>query len=838
MTTHTEHAAPAASEAAAPIRQPGVLIFLLCALSGATALGHQLLWTRRMVDVLGGTSESVSRVLGCFFLGLALGAAAAAWRAGRVRRPFRLLAGLEALTLLALLPFLFLPAALEAAWVALGPERALGWPGATLKTLASVLGVGPPAFIMGWFLPTLCRGVFHVSDGAAKKSRLLWLYGVNTLGGVLGLCLISLWALEALGVQGAFFLLCGLHGLAVLGLLWLDRKRGAVALAPALLSREDGAAAAIQFTPELRLLLGLSFFSGFAVLAYEVVALEITLLVAPLSFHAPAILLIGVILMLGLSALAAIRVRRIERWLPFFLALSGWATVVSSAVFLYAARVSGGLPPMPDFASFWIKLVALFFVGFGPALFFAGFIFPLLSVLWARASGGGAQAWGWLLAANGLGGFLGAECAYRVLMPALGLHGAVGLIGVGYLGVALLIRTRDGHSWMPQAVGFGLVGAIALSLSPRLPVVNPALPFSLLWTRSGADGTVAVMEGPQIGRGILVSNQYFLGTVSARFDQERQGHLPLLLHPAPERVAFLGMATGSTPFAATQHEAVEQFSAYEISPLVVEAAQLFFEELSGPLFEDERFTLRVEDARLGMVAQPGGYDVVIGDLFLPWGPGTGRLYTREHFASVRRALRPGGVFVQWLPLFQLSQAHLNCIEATFQTAFPEVDWFIGGFESSFPMLALVGWNERELDWEVVAERVAAERPRLQDPLLRQVDGMRMLYLGRSGEAPASGPINTLNNVYLERVASRDRVAPPPDFHYLQGPAFAAWARTRAELNQHRAGAALALIDWGVANPRARRLDLRMSRHIPQSLLRDEGADWRCWPGRVPLSFNP
>ncbi|TVP79753.1 MAG: hypothetical protein EA353_05475 [Puniceicoccaceae bacterium] len=812
---------------------PGLLVFVLCALSGATALGHQLLWTRRMVDVLGGTSESVSRVLGCFFLGLALGSAAAAWRAGRLRRPFRLLAGLEGLTVLLVLPFLFLPGAVEAVWLWLGPERALGWPGAWVKTAASLLGVGPPAFIMGWFLPTLCRGGWGGSGGAADKSRLRWLYGANTLGGVLGLCLISLWALETLGVRGAFFLLCGLHGLALFGLLCLDWKNGAVPVRAA-----ESTAKPLGLTPELKVLLGLSFFSGFAVLAYEVVVLEITLLVAPLSFHAPAILLVGVILMLGLASLCAIRVRRIERSLPRLIGLTGWATVVSSAVFLYVARQSGGLPPMPDFASFWIRLFVLFFVGFGPALFLAGFLFPLLSVLWARASGGGAQAWGWLLAANGLGGFLGAECGYRLLMPGLGLHGAVGLIGVGYLGVALFLRLRAGRRWVPQALGLGLVGAMALTLTPRLPVVNPSLPFELLWSRSGADGTVAVMGGPPIGRGILVSNQYFLGTVGARFDQERQGHLPLLLHPAPKRVAFLGMATGSTPFAATRHAAVEAFSAYEISPLVVEAAQQFFEELSGPLFQDARFTLRVEDARLGMVAQPGAYDVVIGDLFLPWGPGAGRLYTREHFATVGRALRPGGLFVQWLPLFQLSQEHLDCIEATFRTSFTEVDWFIGGFEGSYPMAALVGWKEGgRLDWAAVAERVAAERPRLQDPLLRQVEGLQLLHLGGSVKA-ASGRINTLDNVFLERVASRDRVAPPPGFGYLQGSAFADWARIRADSNQHNAERALALIDWHLGNPRVRNLSLGMNRYLPTALLEDGGSDWAQWPGRPPVLLNP
>ena len=44
-------------------------------LSGAAALSHQLLWTRRLVDVLGAGQGTFARVVGVFFAALALGAA-------------------------------------------------------------------------------------------------------------------------------------------------------------------------------------------------------------------------------------------------------------------------------------------------------------------------------------------------------------------------------------------------------------------------------------------------------------------------------------------------------------------------------------------------------------------------------------------------------------------------------------------------------------------------------------------------------------------------------------------------------------------------------------------
>ena len=56
--------------------------------------------------------------------------------------------------------------------------------------------------------------------------------------------------------------------------------------------------------------------------------------------------------------------------------------------------------------------------------------------------------------------------------------------------------------------------------------------------------------------------------------QERQAHLPLLLHPArARRVAFLGSATGISAGAALAHASVERLALVELVPGVAEAAR-------------------------------------------------------------------------------------------------------------------------------------------------------------------------------------------------------------------------------------------------------------------------
>lgn len=66
-------------------------------LSGAASLAHQLLWTRRLIDILGASEGTFARVVGTFFLGLAVGGWLSSHAVGRMSRPWLWLAAAEAL---------------------------------------------------------------------------------------------------------------------------------------------------------------------------------------------------------------------------------------------------------------------------------------------------------------------------------------------------------------------------------------------------------------------------------------------------------------------------------------------------------------------------------------------------------------------------------------------------------------------------------------------------------------------------------------------------------------------------------------------------------------------
>jgi spermidine synthase len=87
--------------------------------------------------------------------------------------------------------------------------------------------------------------------------------------------------------------------------------------------------------------------------------------------------------------------------------------------------------------------------------------------------------------------------------------------------------------------------------------------------------------------------------------------------------------------------------------------------------------------------------VIVADLYHPSLDGSGALYSREHFAAIRSALAPDGVFCQWLPLHQLDLATLRVIVRTFQSEFPESRAFLAQFSVETPLIALIGGGPRD-----------------------------------------------------------------------------------------------------------------------------------------------
>ena len=158
--------------------------------------------------------------------------------------------------------------------------------------------------------------------------------------------------------------------------------------------------------------------------------------------------------------------------------------------------------------------------------------------------------------------------------------------------------------------------------------------------------------------------------------------------------------------------------------------------------------IHVADARRFVRVTATRYDVIVADLFHPARDGAGALYTVEHFRAIRDRLAPGGLFCQWLPLFQLDEPMLRVIVRTFLEVFPNSRAYLLRFNIDTPVLGLVGTLEPmryPAAWLEKRVRDAGLRDQLQPlPLVNDFQ----LFGGLIAGPPAlrkfsqSAPLNT------------------------------------------------------------------------------------------------
>src|SRR5207244_9613114 len=104
LVSRVKHAPPesATTHHRAPQAPGATLVYLAIALSGLCALGAEVVWTRLLSLLLGGTVYTFSIILAVFLLGLCAGSGAGSLLAKRPQDPRMLLAGCQVLLALSI----------------------------------------------------------------------------------------------------------------------------------------------------------------------------------------------------------------------------------------------------------------------------------------------------------------------------------------------------------------------------------------------------------------------------------------------------------------------------------------------------------------------------------------------------------------------------------------------------------------------------------------------------------------------------------------------------------------------------------------------------------------
>jgi spermidine synthase len=640
--------------------------------SGTSALVYETLWVKQLGRVVGVEVHAVAIALSAFFAGLAFGGAALGRLADRVPRPVRLYAGVEA------------GAAALGVLSTVALARAAPWFVAlqdTVGPLAWALPfgiVGIPAVLMGGTLPALLRSLHPDEDAVPPATGLL--YGVNTVGAVVGTLATPFVLVPALGIQGTG-LFAGVLGLAVAtAALVLDRRleaRTDVATVPA-------HATVPSVVRDARFALGLYAAAGGVALGYEVVWSELLAQFLSTRTYAFAVMLATYLSGLALGSLLFARFGRRGRdpWRLLGVLLAGAGGTAVAIV----ALLGPWLPDAQTFAGMWamratgretVEVSARFAVAAAVVLLvpttFLGAAFPAAARLIASAHRVGRDV-GTTLAWNTAGGIAGTLLTGFVLVPSLGLVHSLGLLAVtgALLGALAVMRGGNGRV---GATAMVLV-VVVLSLVPRdklAALLEEKRGGALVFYAEDIGGTVAVLE-QQAGGGRFrrlyiqgVSNSGDAPT-SVRY-MRLQALLPLLIQRSEARSALVvGFGTGITAGALLADPALKERVAVELLPSVVRASTFFSGNLGAST--DPRLEIRIGDGRHELLRRSQRYDLVTLEPPPPSAAGVVNLYSRDFYELCRNRLQPDGLMAQWWPLPAQNDEDSRSLVRSFLDAFP------------------------------------------------------------------------------------------------------------------------------------------------------------------------
>lgn len=784
---HARSSVPPAPAAAAHRPAAGALPLWAVAcffVSGAAGLLYEVVWSKELSHVLGNSLHAISTVVAAFLCGLALGAwKLGAWLSRPADAPRRyawLEFGIAAFGLVSVPVVRSLDPMVGAMYHALGD----GGPAFVLARFAMVfLLLLPPTLLMGATLPVL---VEHF-EGALVGPALARLYALNTTGAVAGSLLGGFALVPGIGLLASSWVAAGLNVIAAL-LALAGARAGRATPLHAPTTAATGAESPAHGAARPALVGALLAVSGFAALAFQIAWVRLFGLVLGSSVYSFAGVL-GLYLT-GLAAGSAIAGRVLVRGgsLGLFAMLQACIALVGAGALWFfrhipdlyyglAQRAGGSWASL-----FFSQLLLVLAVVFVPCVLL-GMVFPLAARL--MQTGGGAAAVGRAYAVNTLGTISGSLAAGYLLVPRLGVQGthtaALALSAVAAVAAAMAAWRRERVVATAAAITVGVAAFAAWRAPAWDPAVMSAGVFrpgmrmlveraargregsairaalggeKVLMYREGLNGSVLVTQPP--------GGQHVLMRIGGKVDastvdmatQVLSGLIPAALADSGTRTLVIGQGSGVT-LASVLAAGAGRTDLAELEPAVIEGSRFFHEPGRDPL-DDPRTRVYVEDGRTVLAHAREPYGLIVSEPSNPWLAGLNNLFTADFYRLVRGRLAPGGVFCQWIQLYEISPQTFGSILAGFLEVFPRGHAFVSIDDRDLLLMA----SDSARTLSLARLRAPEARRQLERAKLLGPEAVAAFYVGPfdSLRHLAQGvPVNRDDRPFVEYRAPREMV---------------------------------------------------------------------------------
>jgi len=617
--------------------------------SGAAGLIYQVVWTQDLVLIFGDTTLAIVTTVSAFLAGLGIGSLLGAAVGARLRRALAVYGLLEitvgCLALLMPLAFGVIATAFRSAYLSLSPAEV-----ALIRFGLAFVALAPVTVLMGMSLPVLTRHL--VREDPDVGDRIARLYGLNTLGAVVGLLASGYLLIELIGLRETTLVAVGLNLFAGGGALLMSRVFGAASAGP-----RPAAAPRPPLQGRHRLLLAVTFASGLVSLALEVLWTRMMLQSTGSSIY--VFIAVVAVFLIGIAGGSLIYERRRDRnpqmaTLGALLATAGGLALVPMIV----SNMSGPA---------WLPVAVVLIL---PVTAVFGYTFPLTVRLFVGRADQASRGVGLVYAANTAGCVAGTVLAGFVLIPALGTSASIIVVGLvlTVFGGALVIGYAPRREMLRPAVGLAAAAALLVVFfipATKLTYVQREVAATGAPTAHYEDSvaSVDVTGGKARNRNLFING---VGITKLTIDTKVLAYVPKAARPDATTMLNICFGMGST-YRSSIILGLHT-TAVELDPTVPSLMSWFYPDASkylhSPLgniiLSDGRNYVRLSNKR---------YNLITVDLPPPVrSAGAVVLLTQEFYQEASQRLTPGGVLATFIPRqgLQLEQLILR----TFRSAFP------------------------------------------------------------------------------------------------------------------------------------------------------------------------
>ena len=700
-------------------------IYFLFLFSGIAGLIYQIVWVRMLTLVFGHTIYSVSIVLSAFMAGLGLGSYLWGRTIDKTGKPLLVYGKIEILigVSAAFLSFLLSNFSPIYAWLHHWLPN-LFFLVAALKTVLAFLLVLIPTIFMGATLPVMCK--YFATDDANLGQQVGYLYSINTLGAAAGCLFAGYFLIGFFGVLETALVAAGIN--LLIGLVCIVVFKRAEPGVTCGFGLPKPAFFSLQLDKENNLWLAISFLCGFTALAYEVVWTRLLVFGMGSTVYSFSMMLAN--FLFGITVGGLLIVPFFKREINFRLLLSLFQFGIGLYLIfsLYQSNwiLSSFIRPFrmdSPITEFWIDMRNASALMFVPTVLF-GMSFPVLTHLVTKGSQDVGSSLGVVYAMNTLGAIMGSIVAGYLLLPNIGSQQTLVCLSVlNFLAGMILFATSSSFTGFIRKGAATSLSCLLLLFLIKMP--NDLLkeiflrdssgktnPEQLVYLKEGLTTTVAVFNEDNNGlknkRLILNGINMSADHTDARKYMTLLSYIPLLLVENPKNVLVICFGTGQTAGAAGVYPGINLVDVVDISPGVFRAGK-FFKATNHNVVNNPKVKKIVQDGRQHLLTTSTSYDVITAEPPPPNSAGSVNLYTKEYYELTKRALKPGGIVSQWIPLHSQSETHVYQNFRTFLESFPYVmAWYPVHKE-----LILIGSNQPiNLEFQNIEQR-------LQNPVINK-----------------------------------------------------------------------------------------------------------------------